>query len=86
MLHIKLEIYNNIHYLLFFLLKGDIKIYKIILTIFRITSLSQEIGTVTTKSGQKINYERYPIGSQLFINPWHVSMKPTYSNFGYPVE
>lgn len=36
-----------------------------------ITSLSQEIGTVTTKSGQKINYDHYPIGSQLFIFPWH---------------
>ncbi|XP_052090980.1 D-threo-3-hydroxyaspartate dehydratase-like [Mytilus californianus] len=37
----------------------------------KIIGFSQEIGKVTTKSGEKLNYDRYPIGSQLFISPWH---------------
>lgn len=36
-----------------------------------ITDFSQEIGKVSTKSGQKLNYAQYPIGSQLLLYPWH---------------
>ncbi|CAG2189658.1 unnamed protein product [Mytilus edulis] len=37
----------------------------------KVIGFSQEIGKVTTKSGDKLNYDKYPIGSQLFIIPWH---------------
>ncbi|VDI27517.1 palmitoyltransferase ZDHHC13/17 [Mytilus galloprovincialis] len=41
----------------------------------KVIGFSQEIGKVTTKSGDKLNYDKYPIGSQLFIFPWHNFIK-----------
>ena len=37
----------------------------------KIENLKQEAGTVTTKDGSKIDYDKYPIGKMLNILPWH---------------
>ena len=35
--------------------------------------MSQEVGKVRSKSGS-LNYEKYPIGSSLWLYPYHVSL------------
>lgn len=35
--------------------------------------MTQEIGKVTRVDGQPINWEKYPIGTMLFMYPYHVS-------------
>ena len=38
----------------------------------RLINMTQEIGFVDTVQGE-LDYAKYPIGSMLFILPWHVS-------------
>jgi len=36
-----------------------------------IENLKQEAGTVGSKSGKPIDFDKYPVGSLLYILPWH---------------
>jgi D-serine deaminase-like pyridoxal phosphate-dependent protein len=39
-----------------------------------VTEVSQEHGTITTRSGEKLDFDRFPIGSQLTLLPVHSCM------------
>ena len=45
--------------------------HKFIYFLNRMVSIMQELGTVKAADG-KLDFEKYPIGSVLFIYPWHV--------------
>jgi len=37
----------------------------------KLIDTTQEIGKVTTVNGEQLNYKKYPLGSMLFMYPWH---------------
>jgi len=37
----------------------------------KLLDMTQEIGKVTSVDGQPINWQKYPIGTMLFMYPWH---------------
>lgn len=51
-------------------------------TKFRIVAMTQEISTVSSAEG-KLDYDKYPIGSMLFIYPFHVRVDPIAVNSFY---
>ena len=40
--------------------------------VFRLKKVSQEVGYITTKEGS-LDFSKYPVGSILYLLPWHVS-------------
>ena len=39
----------------------------------RLVDNSQELGKIKAKEGKSIDFDRYPVGTMLFIYPFHVS-------------
>lgn len=55
---------------------NEITYLRIVTIYFRMTNMSQEVGKVHPAEG-KMDYSKYPLGSMLFIYPFHVSWIPS---------
>lgn len=42
--------------------------------------MTQEIGKLKAAKGE-IDYSKYPLGSRLYLYPWHVSVNNSYLNY-----
>eukprot|EP00745_Piridium_sociabile_P037008 TRINITY_DN66921_c0_g1_i2.p1 TRINITY_DN66921_c0_g1~~TRINITY_DN66921_c0_g1_i2.p1 ORF type:complete len:125 (+),score=9.88 TRINITY_DN66921_c0_g1_i2:49-423(+) len=41
--------------------------------LYRMTMITQELGKIEAKEGESLNVDLYPVGTMLFIYPFHVS-------------
>ena len=45
--------------------------------------MTQEIGMITTVDGKDLDFSKFPIGSLLYLYPYHVSKHLTLKSFNY---
>ena len=48
--------------------------------LYRLVDNTQELGKIKAKEGESIDFDRYPVGTMLFIYPFHVSRTLAYMN------
>ena len=41
---------------------------------YRVVGMTQELGKLQTVSGENIDFQKYPLGSRLYLYPYHVSL------------
>ena len=46
--------------------------------LYRLVDNTQELGKIKAKEGESIDFDRYPVGTMLFIYPFHVSRTLAY--------
>ena len=46
-----------------------------LLIYFRIAGMAQEIGKIQANNGDPIDFKQFPIGSRLYLYPYHVGIR-----------